>query len=135
MEFCPGGTLAKFVGTKTMQKETGPPVSLENPRAKHRNLGAVMQTSWKHKDSKPPVQDDLGLWTVGLDVDLFAKYAWQMLSGTAYLHYCKIVHRDIKLENYMRVGDEEDAQLKLIDMGLWLMVSDIFLVAVPQYIW
>lgn len=82
MEFCPGGTLAKFVGTKTMQK------------------------------------DDLGLWTVGLDVDLFAKYAWQMLSGTAYLHYCKIVHRDIKLENYMRVGDEEDAQLKLIDMGL-----------------
>ena len=26
MEFCPGGTLAKFVGTKTMQKETGPQV-------------------------------------------------------------------------------------------------------------
>lgn len=82
MEFCPGGTLAKFVGTKTMQK------------------------------------DDLGLWNVGLEPDLFAKYAWQMLSGTAYLHHCKIVHRDIKLENYMRVGDQEDASLKLIDMGL-----------------
>ena len=76
----------------------------------------------------------MGLWTVGLETDLFAKYAWQMLSGTAYLHHCKIVHRDIKLENYMRVGDEDDAQLKLIDMGLWLLVSDIFLVSIPQYL-
>ena len=82
MEFCSGGTLAKYVGTKTMQK------------------------------------DDMGLWSVGLEPDQFARYAWQMLSGAAYLHHCKIVHRDIKLENYMRVGDDEDAPLKLIDMGL-----------------
>eukprot|EP00438_Fugacium_kawagutii_P006026 Skav206684 [mRNA] locus=scaffold1895:284835:286433:+ [translate_table: standard] len=82
MEFCCGGTLAKYVGTKTMQK------------------------------------DDLGLWNVGLETEQFAQYAWQMLSGAAYLHHCKIVHRDIKLENYMRVGDEDDASLKLIDMGL-----------------
>ena len=82
MEFCPGGTLSKFVGTKTMTK------------------------------------DDLGLWTVGLDAELFARYAWQMLSGAAYLHHHKIAHRDIKLENYMRISDDEDADLKLIDMGL-----------------
>lgn len=82
MEFCPGGTLSKFVGTKTMAK------------------------------------DDIGLWTVGLDSDLFARYAWQMLSGAAYLHHHRIAHRDIKLENYMRMSEDEEADLKLIDMGL-----------------
>jgi len=82
MEFCTGGTLAKLVGSKSMQK------------------------------------DDLGLWCVGLEVPLFARYAWQMLSGAAYLHHCKIVHRDIKLENYMIQGEYDGAPLKLIDMGL-----------------
>ncbi|CAJ1406901.1 unnamed protein product [Effrenium voratum] len=82
MEFCKGGTLAKYVSGKTVSK------------------------------------DDLGIWSVGLDAELIAKYAWQMLSGIAYLHCMSVVHRDIKLENYMRVKESDGANLKLIDMGL-----------------
>lgn len=56
--------------------------------------------------------------TVGLEDDLLALYAWQMLSAVAYLHYHYIAHRDIKPENYMRATPTSRAQLKLIDMGL-----------------
>ncbi|CAJ1337912.1 unnamed protein product [Effrenium voratum] len=63
-------------------------------------------------------EDDMGRWTVGLETDIIAKYAWQMLSGAAYLHYYRIVHRDIKLENYMRMDNGRVSTLKLIDMGL-----------------
>ncbi|CAJ1389464.1 unnamed protein product [Effrenium voratum] len=63
-------------------------------------------------------KDDIGFLKVGLETHIFAQYAWQMLSGAAYLHYFRVVHRDIKLENYMRISTGEGAQLKLIDFGL-----------------
>ncbi|CAJ1340015.1 unnamed protein product, partial [Effrenium voratum] len=62
-------------------------------------------------------KDDIGFLKVGLETHIFAQYAWQMLSGAAYLHYFRVVHRDIKLENYMRISTGEGAQLKLIDFG------------------
>mmetsp|Transcript_72078 Transcript_72078/g.150580 ORF Transcript_72078/g.150580 Transcript_72078/m.150580 type:complete len:566 (-) Transcript_72078:64-1761(-) len=46
------------------------------------------------------------------------QYAWQMLSGLAYLHHYRFAHRDIKLENYMLESDRDNAQLRLIDFGL-----------------
>jgi len=80
------------------------------------SLAELVQESGLHKD-------ELGLWSVGLPGEMIARYAWQMLSGAAYLHYFQIVHRDIKLENYMKVTKEEYAQIKLIDMGLATMIK------------
>mmetsp|Transcript_16429 Transcript_16429/g.38994 ORF Transcript_16429/g.38994 Transcript_16429/m.38994 type:complete len:448 (-) Transcript_16429:96-1439(-) len=60
---------------------------------------------------------------VGLEPQLLRQYAWQMLSGTAYLHFHHIVHRDIKCENYMRKTPDLRAPLKLIDMGLSAIIS------------
>uniref|UniRef100_A0A0G4HV92 non-specific serine/threonine protein kinase n=1 Tax=Chromera velia CCMP2878 TaxID=1169474 RepID=A0A0G4HV92_9ALVE len=41
----------------------------------------------------------------------------QMLDALAYLHSHNIVHRDLKLENWLYESEGEDAPLKLIDFG------------------
>lgn len=41
----------------------------------------------------------------------------QMLHAISYLHSHDIVHRDLKLENWLYADDSEDADLKLIDFG------------------
>eukprot|EP00928_Gymnodinium_smaydae_P001969 TRINITY_DN10703_c0_g1_i2.p1 TRINITY_DN10703_c0_g1~~TRINITY_DN10703_c0_g1_i2.p1 ORF type:complete len:494 (-),score=68.09 TRINITY_DN10703_c0_g1_i2:342-1823(-) len=46
------------------------------------------------------------------------KFIWQMLSGIAYLHYNKIIHRDVKAENYVLESSSRDAPLRLIDFGM-----------------
>mmetsp|Transcript_137992 Transcript_137992/g.440750 ORF Transcript_137992/g.440750 Transcript_137992/m.440750 type:complete len:461 (-) Transcript_137992:75-1457(-) len=53
----------------------------------------------------------------GLPMYLVAIYMWQMLSGIFYLHHNGIVHRDIKLENYLLKSRREMSELKLIDFG------------------
>lgn len=42
----------------------------------------------------------------------------QMLWALLYLHENSLVHRDLKLENWMFEGDDEYARVKLIDFGL-----------------
>mmetsp|Transcript_36109 Transcript_36109/g.93256 ORF Transcript_36109/g.93256 Transcript_36109/m.93256 type:complete len:455 (-) Transcript_36109:88-1452(-) len=56
--------------------------------------------------------------TAGLPTTLCAAYAWQMLSGVAYLHHHSYAHRDIKAENYLLETQAEDASLRLVDFGL-----------------
>jgi len=46
------------------------------------------------------------------------RYIWEMLSGIAYLHHHKIVHRDCKPDNYMFANPHEESPLILIDFGL-----------------
>eukprot|EP00919_Chromeraceae_sp_WS-2016_P054010 GHVR01128209.1.p1 GENE.GHVR01128209.1~~GHVR01128209.1.p1 ORF type:complete len:523 (+),score=110.21 GHVR01128209.1:268-1836(+) len=41
----------------------------------------------------------------------------QMLDTVAYLHHHSIVHRDLKLENWLYESDKPDSPLKLIDFG------------------
>ncbi len=48
----------------------------------------------------------------------------QMLSAVAYLHEHGVVHRDLKLENYILVDKKPKAPLKLIDFGLSAKLSD-----------
>jgi len=42
----------------------------------------------------------------------------QMLSAIAFMHQCKIVHRDLKLENWLLEDKHEGAHLRLVDFGL-----------------
>lgn len=57
-----------------------------------------------------------GHMVTGINSTQVVKYAWQMLTGIAYLHHYSFCHRDVKPENYLlnAAGD----QLKLIDFGL-----------------
>jgi len=41
----------------------------------------------------------------------------QMLRAVGYLHSRKVVHRDLKLENFLYQSEEPDSALKLIDFG------------------
>eukprot|EP00744_Colponema_vietnamica_P003867 GILI01005857.1.p1 GENE.GILI01005857.1~~GILI01005857.1.p1 ORF type:complete len:557 (+),score=127.86 GILI01005857.1:57-1673(+) len=47
----------------------------------------------------------------------------QILSGLRYCHAHNVVHRDLKLENFLYESKAPDAQLKLIDFGLAKMVG------------
>jgi len=42
----------------------------------------------------------------------------QMLSSVRYLHSKKVIHRDLKLENFIFSCQKPDSQLKMIDFGL-----------------
>ena len=42
----------------------------------------------------------------------------KMLSSLHYLHEAGIVHRDLKLENFIFTSKDSDAEIKLIDFGL-----------------
>ena len=54
----------------------------------------------------------------GFEEPRAAKYAREMLSAISYLHSQGIVHRDLKLENFLFDKKGPDASLKLIDFGL-----------------
>lgn len=47
-----------------------------------------------------------------------AKLVKQMLSSIRYLHSKKIIHRDLKLENFLFSSPDKDSDLKMIDFGL-----------------
>ena len=46
------------------------------------------------------------------------RYVRQMLAAIRYCHENKIVHRDLKLENFLLNTEAEDSAIKLIDFGL-----------------
>lgn len=47
-----------------------------------------------------------------------AKLVKQMLSSIRYLHSKGIIHRDLKLENFLFSNSDADSELKMIDFGL-----------------
>jgi calcium-dependent protein kinase len=47
-----------------------------------------------------------------------------MLSAVNYLHHNGIVHRDIKLENFIFADRSHDSRLILIDFGLSKLIDD-----------
>lgn len=47
-----------------------------------------------------------------------ARLVKQMLSAVRYLHSRGIIHRDLKLENFLFSSTSKDSELKMIDFGL-----------------
>ena len=54
----------------------------------------------------------------GFDEARTARVLQDMLSAVSYLHHHGIVHRDLKLENFLFETKSTDSNLKLIDFGL-----------------
>lgn len=48
-----------------------------------------------------------------------------MLSSVRYLHSKKIIHRDLKLENFLFSSTDPDSELKMIDFGLSKHFADL----------
>uniref|UniRef100_A0A3Q7HCV7 Protein kinase domain-containing protein n=1 Tax=Solanum lycopersicum TaxID=4081 RepID=A0A3Q7HCV7_SOLLC len=42
----------------------------------------------------------------------------QLLSVVSYCHLQRVVHRDLKLENFLFISTDENSPLKAIDFGL-----------------
>lgn len=55
--------------------------------------------------------------TKGLPGGLVALYLWQLLVAVVYLHHHRLAHRDVKPENCLLRGQEDEAPLKLADFG------------------
>lgn len=53
-----------------------------------------------------------------LPEDRLGPFLWQMLCGAAYLHHHRIIHRDIKPDNYLVHTQQGRQLLKLADFGL-----------------
>lgn len=54
----------------------------------------------------------------GLSEELAKRWFWQAATAVNYLHHFGVVHRDIKLDNFMLTSsEEENADLHLIDFG------------------
>lgn len=47
-----------------------------------------------------------------------AKLVRQIISAVSYLHSKNIIHRDLKLENFLFQDESSDSELKMIDFGL-----------------
>ena len=47
-----------------------------------------------------------------------ARLVKQMLSAVRYLHSRGIIHRDLKLENFLFSSTSKDSELRMIDFGL-----------------
>lgn len=50
-----------------------------------------------------------------------ARLVKQMLSSVRYLHSKGIIHRDLKLENFLFSSQAEDSDLKMIDFGAFTL--------------
>jgi len=54
----------------------------------------------------------------GLDEEVAKKFFWQAATAAHYLHHAGIVHRDLKLDNFLLTNPSpHNADLKLIDFG------------------
>ena len=47
-----------------------------------------------------------------------AKLIRQIINSVSYLHSKDIIHRDLKLENFLFMDGDDDSVLKMIDFGL-----------------
>ena len=65
-------------------------------------------------------------------------YIHTMVSAIRYLHEHNVVHRDLKLENFLFESEDENSQMKLIDFGLsqYFKKNDIIVspVGTPYYV-
>jgi len=74
-----------------------------------------------------------------LDAKLIFK---QMVQAVVYLHSKKIVHRDIKLENFLFFDQSQNSTIKLIDFGVSRLLEKlgkskfkkmVTLIGTPEY--
>merc|ERR1712066_1016286 len=64
------------------------------------------------------------IYRKGLPLDLIQKFFWHMIAGIAYLHYHRLVHRNIKCDNYMLKGTPKNQKLQLRDFRYATSLED-----------
>jgi len=97
----------------------------------HPNIIRLYGTTWV-KDGKhfgivmeKAEHGSLDIWIGKMDCEKAAKIALGIIDGLEYVHLRKVVHRDIKPQNILMCGTEDDMIPKITDFGVSKVIQTV----------